>query len=149
VSVLLPQHGTALTVRGNFSMKVWASQIEAASAHSYGAGQRMGIKYQLYMGRCNGPIRVVQKHRHESNISKRHQVGRYWTALRALRQSIRCSYKCTKHRNQASVRGCTQSYDWPYRLQRLAPTPALVFPRIQTPNLSYLKRQSTTQPHQL
>jgi hypothetical protein len=56
VSVLLPHHGTALNLRGNFSMKVWASQIEAASACSYGAGQRTGINYQLHMGRYNGPV---------------------------------------------------------------------------------------------
>ncbi len=56
MSVLLPQHGTALTLRGNFSMKVWASQIEAASARSYGVGQRMGIKYRLHMGGYNGPV---------------------------------------------------------------------------------------------
>jgi hypothetical protein len=56
VSVLLPHHRTALTLRGNFSMKVWASQIEAASACSYGAGQRMGINYRLHMGRYNGPF---------------------------------------------------------------------------------------------
>jgi hypothetical protein len=68
VSVLLPHHKTALTLRGNFSMKVWASQIEAASARSYSAGQRMGINYQLHMGRYNGPVQVVQKHRHESTI---------------------------------------------------------------------------------
>ncbi len=46
VSVLLPQLGTALTLRGNFSMKVGASQIEAASALSYSVGQRMGFNYQ-------------------------------------------------------------------------------------------------------
>jgi hypothetical protein len=56
VSVLLPHHGTALTLRGNFSMKVWAPQIEAARARSYGAGQRMGINYQLHMGRYSGPV---------------------------------------------------------------------------------------------
>jgi hypothetical protein len=56
VSVLLPQRGTALTLRGNFSMKVLASQTEAASARSYGAGQITEIKYQLHMGRYNGPI---------------------------------------------------------------------------------------------
>jgi hypothetical protein len=77
VSVLLPHQGTALTLRGNFSMKVWASQIEAASVCSYGAGQRMGINYRLHMGRYNGPIQVVQKHGHKSIISKRHQVGRH------------------------------------------------------------------------
>jgi hypothetical protein len=47
-----------------------------------------------------------------------------------------------KRRNQASVRGCTQSYYYPYQLQRLAPTPASVFPRNCTPDLSYSKRQS-------
>jgi hypothetical protein len=77
VSVLLPHHRTALTLRGNFSMKVWASQIEAASAHSYGAGQRTRINYQLHMGRYNGPVQVVQKHGHESTNSKRCQVGRH------------------------------------------------------------------------
>ncbi len=73
---LLPHHGTALTLRGNFSMKIWTSQIEAASPRSYGAGQRTGINYQLHMGRYNSPIQVVQKQGHESTISKRHQVGR-------------------------------------------------------------------------
>jgi hypothetical protein len=34
-------------------------------------------------------------------------------------------------------------------VRRLAPTPALVFRRNWTPDLSYLKRWSTTQPHQL
>jgi hypothetical protein len=29
------------------------------------------------MGRYNGPVRVVQKHGHESTISKCHQVGRH------------------------------------------------------------------------
>jgi hypothetical protein len=58
-------------------MKVWASQIEAASARSYGVGRRMGINYQLHMGRYNGPIQVVQKHRYESTISNCHQVGRH------------------------------------------------------------------------
>jgi hypothetical protein len=77
VSVLLPQHGTALTLRGNFSGKVLASQTEAASARSYGAGQRTRIKYQLHMGRYNGPIQVMQEHRHEYTISKCHQVGRH------------------------------------------------------------------------
>jgi hypothetical protein len=77
VSVLLPHHGTALTLRGNFSMKVWASQIEAASTRSYGAGQRIGINYRLHMGRFNGFVQVVQKHGHESTISKHHQVGRH------------------------------------------------------------------------
>ncbi len=56
VPVLLPHHGTVLTLRGNFSMKVWASQIEAASTGSYGVGQRMGINYQLNMERCNCPV---------------------------------------------------------------------------------------------
>ena len=56
VSVLLPRHGTALTLRGNFSMKVLASQIEAASARSYGEGGRTGINYRLHMGRYNSPI---------------------------------------------------------------------------------------------
>ncbi len=55
VSVLLPHHGTALTLRGNFSMKVWAFQIEVASARSYGVVQRTGINYQLHMERYNGP----------------------------------------------------------------------------------------------
>ncbi len=76
VSVLLPQHRTALTLRGNFSGKVLASQTEAASARSYGAGWRMGIKYRLHMGRYNSPVWVMQKHGHESTISKHHQVGR-------------------------------------------------------------------------
>ncbi len=56
VSVLLPHCMKALTLRGNFSMKVWASQIEAASACIYGVGQRAGINYRLHMGRYNGPI---------------------------------------------------------------------------------------------
>jgi hypothetical protein len=77
VSVLLPQRGIALTLRGNFSMKVWASQIEAASTCSYGAGQRTGFNYRLHMGRYNGPDQVMQKHRHKSTIGKRHQVGRH------------------------------------------------------------------------
>ncbi len=77
VSVFHPHHGTALTLRGNFSMKVWASQIEAASARNYGVGQRTGINYRLHMGRYNGPVPVVQKHGHESTISKHHQVGRH------------------------------------------------------------------------
>ncbi len=100
----------SLTLRGNFSMKVWASQIEAASVRSYGVGQRMGIKYRLHMGRHNNPVCVMQKHGHKSTISKRHQVGRHWAELQALLQGIRCSYERTKCRNQASVSGCTQSY---------------------------------------
>ncbi len=67
-------------LKGHFSMKVWVSQIEAASACSYGVGQRTGNNYRLHMGRYNGL------------------------------QSICHSYKRTKCRNQASVRGCTQSY---------------------------------------
>ncbi len=39
MSVLLPQHGTELTLRGNFSVKVLGSQTEAASARSYGQGK--------------------------------------------------------------------------------------------------------------
>jgi hypothetical protein len=58
-------------------MKVWASQIEAASARSYDARQRTGINYQLHMGRYNGPVQVVQKHGHKSTISKHHHVGRH------------------------------------------------------------------------
>jgi hypothetical protein len=77
MSVLLPQHGTALTLRGNFSMKVMASHIEAASARCYGAGQRTGINYRLHMKRYNNPVRVVQKHGHESTFSDRNQVGRH------------------------------------------------------------------------
>jgi hypothetical protein len=77
VSVFLPQHGTALTLRGNFSMKVGASQIEAASARSYGVGQRMGFNYRLHMGRYNSPVGDVQRHGHESTTSKHHQVGRH------------------------------------------------------------------------
>ncbi len=42
--------------------------------------------------------------------------GKTWAVLRALLRSICCSYECTKRRNQASVRGCTQSYYQPYRL---------------------------------
>ncbi len=80
MSALLPQHRTALTLRGNFSVKVLASQTEAASAHSYDydAEQRMRIKYQLHMGRYNGPVQVVQKHGHKSTIIKHHQVERHW-----------------------------------------------------------------------
>ncbi len=45
--------------------------------------------------------------------------------------------------------GLYQSYYSPYWLWWLAPTPAFVFCRDWTPNVSYLKRQSTTRPHQL
>ncbi len=44
--------------------------------------------------------------------------------------------------------GLYQSYYSPYQLQQLAPTPAMVFHRVWTPNISYLKHQSTTRPHQ-
>ncbi len=44
--------------------------------------------------------------------------------------------------------GLYQSYYSPYWLWQLAPTPALVFCRVWTSDVSYLKRQSTTRPHQ-
>ncbi len=106
------------------------------------AGNRklLPIAYERY----SGPVQVVQKQGHKCNISglaTRNQVGRHglypghYSGIFALQE-------CMKRRNQASVRGCTQSYYSPYRLQQLAPTPALVFSRNHTPNLSYLKRQS-------
>ncbi len=44
--------------------------------------------------------------------------------------------------------GLYQSYYSPYWLWWLAPTPALVFCRVWTPNVSYLKHKSTTWQHQ-
>jgi hypothetical protein len=54
------------------------------------------------------------------------------------------------HKTQKPIvsQGLYQSYYSPYRLRQLAPTPALVFCRVWTLNVSYLKHQSTTRPHQ-
>ena len=48
-----------------------------------------------------------------------------------------------------SVNPGIRSRYWPYRFQRLAPTPTSVFRWNRTPDLSYQQHWSTTQPHEL
>jgi hypothetical protein len=80
VSVLLPQHGTALTGRGNsFFGSVRIGVLLKGSCHrtllrcEAENGKQLTIAYARY----NGPVRVVQKHGHECIISNRNQVGRH------------------------------------------------------------------------
>jgi hypothetical protein len=114
VSVLLSQHGTALTGRGNsfVSVRVWV--LLRRSCHCTllrcKAGNRklLPIAYERY----NGPIQVVQKHRHECIISglATHNQVRRLGCTPATTPGHLLLQECTKSRNQALVRGWTQSY---------------------------------------
>ena len=58
VSVLLPQHRTALTGRGNsflLALELGCFSREAAIARCYAAGRRTGKNYRLQMGDTTAP----------------------------------------------------------------------------------------------
>ncbi len=129
-------------------MKVLASQTEAASACSYGAGQRTGINYQLHMGRYNGPIWVVKKHNTNlllANICKWEDMGcTLGTTLEFL--LLLQTHKMQKPNVSqglypilllALLASRTSAYTSLGVSQDLNPRPQLI------------KHQYTTQPHQL
>ncbi len=72
------RHGTSLILRGNsFSVRVGAS-LEKLPLHVATVwGVQSGNSYQLHMGRCKGPIQVVQKHGHKCILGARNQVRRH------------------------------------------------------------------------
>jgi hypothetical protein len=82
VSVLLSQHETALTGRGNSFVSVRVGVLLRRSCHrtllwcKAGNGKLLPIAHERY----NGPVQVVRKHGHEciiSGVATRNQVGRH------------------------------------------------------------------------
>jgi hypothetical protein len=140
VSVLLPG--------GNFSKKVLASQTEAASTRSYGAGQRTGSKYQSHMGRYNCPVQVVQKHGHGSLLA----IVAKWEDM-GCTPGTTPEYSSLLRTHEIQKPSVSQGL-YPILLLALSALTASTYTslgvsQIRTPDVSYVKRQSTTQPHQL
>ncbi len=115
VSVLLSQHGTALTGRGSsflLALELGCFLGEAAIAHCYGMRRRTGNYYQLHMRDTTALSKSCRSMDTNVLLVDKRLVTK-WEDMGCTPDTTpgySSLQECTKRRNQASVRGCTQSY---------------------------------------
>jgi hypothetical protein len=86
---------------------VGAFVVTRHAAHTARVQCKAGIKCLSCTAKQEGPTQVAQKCGQEFHMVVHNRSGKTWAVFRALLRGICCTQECTKCRNQASVRGCT------------------------------------------
>ncbi len=105
VSAIHPQLGTALK-NGVIQKLVSQAISDRSSAPCLRGRCRAGNQYLVHMEKRIGPTPDHAERNTNFYISP-YSSKKTLGVFRVLPQNIRCSQECTKRRNQASVRGCT------------------------------------------